>query len=55
MLYPAVVKELVVLPNVGLVVSLYFVQDCRSAPAIEISHVSHYYVTIESRMIAKVR
>ena len=29
MLYQAVVKELVGLPNVGLVVSLYFVQDCR--------------------------
>ena len=28
MLYQAVVKELVGLPNVGLVVSLYFVQDC---------------------------
>ena len=28
MLYQAVVKELEVLPNVGLVVSLYFVQDC---------------------------
>ena len=30
MLYQAVVKELVGLPNVGLVVSLYFVQDCSS-------------------------
>ena len=30
MLYQDVVKELVGLPNVGLVVSLYFVQDCRS-------------------------
>ena len=28
MLYQAVVKELVVLPNVGLVVSLYFVHNC---------------------------
>ena len=31
MLYQAAVKELEVLPNVGLVVSLYFVQDCRAA------------------------
>ena len=31
MLYQAIVKELVVLRNIGLVVSLYFVQDCRKS------------------------